>query len=339
MMADKFDRFTKRARRVLTLAQEEAHRLNHNYIGTEHLLLGLIHEDNGVAARVLRQLGANPRAVRERLEQVVGRGQRAMYGKLSLTPRVKRIIELGVDEARRLGHHYIGTEHLLLGLIREGEGVAIDTLKGFGISLEKVRSQLSQILLGADEVADRLPGLLQRIERPNSTQWLYRLASDEPPQLPLPAESPAASFEDEIVWTGDEPLGEIKLVAVYVDVAGQLTMLLKGEADQRYLRIWIESQDVQALDFLLLPRPESRTPNPNDFADNLVTTLGGSFVQAEIIGWRDQSFSADVVVERGDRRYRVAARPAEAVGIALRNNRPVYVTEPLLETLGLSPPE
>ncbi len=146
-MADKFDRFTKRARRVLTLAQEEAQRLNHNYIGTEHLLLGLVREENGVAVRVLRDLGVDPRQIRERVERTVGRGQRTLYGKLSLTPRTKRVIELAVDEARRLGHHYIGTEHLLLGLVREGEGVAVDVLKGLGVSLDKVRSQTARVMM------------------------------------------------------------------------------------------------------------------------------------------------------------------------------------------------
>jgi ATP-dependent Clp protease ATP-binding subunit ClpC len=146
-MSDKFDRFTKRARRVLTLAQEEAQRLNHNYIGTEHLLLGLVREENGVAVRVLRELGVDPKQIRERVERTVGRGQRAMYGKLSLTPRTKRVIELGVDEARRLGHHYIGTEHLLLGLVRAGEGVAVDVLRGLGIGLDKVRSQTARVMM------------------------------------------------------------------------------------------------------------------------------------------------------------------------------------------------
>ena len=146
-MADKFDRFTKRARRVLTLAQEEAQRLNHNYIGTEHLLLGLVREENGVAVRVLRDLGVDPKQIRERVERTVGRGQRAMYGKLSLTPRTKRVIELAVDEARRLGHHYIGTEHLLLGLVRAGEGVAVDVLKGLGVGLDKVRSQTARVMM------------------------------------------------------------------------------------------------------------------------------------------------------------------------------------------------
>jgi ATP-dependent Clp protease ATP-binding subunit ClpC len=146
-MADKFDRFTKRARRVLTLAQEEAQRLNHNYIGTEHLLLGLVREENGVAVRVLRDLGVDPKQVRERVERTVGRGQRAAFGKLSLTPRTKRVIELAVDEARRLGHHYIGTEHLLLGLVRAGEGVAVDVLRGLGVSLDKVRSQTARVMM------------------------------------------------------------------------------------------------------------------------------------------------------------------------------------------------
>lgn len=146
-MVDKFDRFTKRARRVLTFAQEEAQRLNHNYIGTEHLLLGLVREENGVAVRVLRDLQVDPRQVREIIERTVGRGQRSLPGKLSLTPRTKRVIELAVDEARRMGHHYIGTEHLLLGIVREGEGVAVDVLRGFGISLDKVRAQTAKVMV------------------------------------------------------------------------------------------------------------------------------------------------------------------------------------------------
>ncbi len=156
-MSDKFDRFTKRARRVLTLAQEEAQRLNHNYIGTEHLLLGLVREENGVAVRVLRDLGVDPKQVRERVERTVGRGQRAMYGKLSLTPRTKRVIELAVDEARRLGHHYIGTEHLLLGLVRAGEGVAVDVLRGLGVSLDKVRSQTARVMMESSSQSSSTP--------------------------------------------------------------------------------------------------------------------------------------------------------------------------------------
>ncbi|MFQ5945170.1 MAG: ATP-dependent Clp protease ATP-binding subunit [Anaerolineae bacterium] len=146
-MSSKFDRFTKRARQVLALAQEEAQRLNHNYIGTEHLLLGLVREESDVAARVLRELGLGSRALRGAVEEVVGRGERKTMGKIGLTPRTKRVIELAVDEARRLGHHYIGTEHLLLGLIREGEGIAVDVLKNLGVSLDRVRTETARIII------------------------------------------------------------------------------------------------------------------------------------------------------------------------------------------------
>ncbi len=148
-MSDKFDKFTKRARRVLTFAQEEAQRLNHNYIGTEHILLGLIREEEGLAAKVLRDLGLDQTRVRQVIEEIVGRGQAAPGTRLSLTPRTKRVIELAVDEARRMGHHYIGTEHLLLGLIREGDGIAVNVLKSLGVSPDKVRSNLAKEVMNA----------------------------------------------------------------------------------------------------------------------------------------------------------------------------------------------
>ncbi|MGE5139900.1 MAG: Clp protease N-terminal domain-containing protein, partial [Rudaea sp.] len=148
-MSDKFDKFTKRARRVLTFAQEEAQRLNHNYIGTEHILLGLIREEEGLAAKVLRELGLDQNRVRQVIEEIVGRGQAAPGTRLSLTPRTKRVIELAVDEARRMGMHYIGTEHLLLGLIREGDGIAVNVLKSLGISPDKVRSNLAREVMNA----------------------------------------------------------------------------------------------------------------------------------------------------------------------------------------------
>lgn len=148
-MSDKFDKFTKRARRVLTFAQEEAQRLNHNYIGTEHILLGLIREEEGLAAKVLKELGLDQNRVRQVIEEIVGRGQAAPGTRLSLTPRTKRVIELAVDEARRMGMHYIGTEHLLLGLIREGDGIAVNVLKSLGISPDKVRSNLAREVMNA----------------------------------------------------------------------------------------------------------------------------------------------------------------------------------------------
>lgn len=145
-MADNLDRFTKRARQVLTQAGEEARRLNHRFIGTEHILLGLVTEEGGVAMRVLASLDVSAEQVRTAVERAVGRGSRPTFTQPTLTPRTKRVIELSVDEARRLGHHYIGTEHLLLGLVREGEGVAVDVLNRLGASPEKIREQVNQIL-------------------------------------------------------------------------------------------------------------------------------------------------------------------------------------------------
>ncbi len=145
-MADRFDKFTERARRVLTLAQEEAQRFNHNYIGTEHLLLGLVREGDGVAAKVLSNLGVELSKVRSAVEFIIGRGEEAPVGEIGLTPRAKKVIELAVDEARRLNHHYIGTEHLLLGLVREGEGIAASVLESLGVNLEKVRTETTRIL-------------------------------------------------------------------------------------------------------------------------------------------------------------------------------------------------
>jgi ATP-dependent Clp protease ATP-binding subunit ClpC len=145
-MADRFDKFTERARKVLQLAQEEPKRFNHNYIGTEHLLLGLVREGEGVAAKVLANLGVELNKVRSAVEFIIGRGDRTVTGDIGLTPRAKKVIELSVDEARRLNHHYLGREHLPLGLVREGEGIAAGVLESLGVSLDKVRSQVIYVL-------------------------------------------------------------------------------------------------------------------------------------------------------------------------------------------------
>ena len=145
-MPSRFEKFSERARRVLSLAQEEAQRFNHNYIGTEHILLGLVRETEGVAARVLSNLNVELVKVRSAVEFIIGRGERPTPGEIGLTPRAKKVIELAVDEARRLNHHYIGTEHLLIGLMREGEGVAAGVLESLGVSLEKVRDETSRII-------------------------------------------------------------------------------------------------------------------------------------------------------------------------------------------------
>ena len=143
-----FERFTDRARRVVVLAQEEARMLNHNYIGTEHILLGLIHEGEGVAAKALEALGISLDGVRAQVEEIIGQGQQAPSGHIPFTPRAKKVLELSLREALQLGHNYIGTEHILLGLIREGEGVAAQVLVKLGADLNKVRQQVIQLLSG-----------------------------------------------------------------------------------------------------------------------------------------------------------------------------------------------
>jgi excisionase family DNA binding protein len=145
-LTDRFEHFTERARKVMTLSTEEARRLQHNYIGTEHLLLGLVCEGQGVAAQVLNNLGIELEIVRKQVESIIGRGDHIVTGEIGLTPRARRVIELAVDEARRLDHHYIGTEHLLLGLVREGKGIAAQVLESLGLKLEQVRSETMRVL-------------------------------------------------------------------------------------------------------------------------------------------------------------------------------------------------
>ncbi|HEY7848229.1 MAG TPA: ATP-dependent Clp protease ATP-binding subunit [Candidatus Limnocylindria bacterium] len=167
---DRFDKFTDRARKVLTLAQDEAQRFNHNYIGTEHLLLGLVREGEGVAARVLENMNVELSKVRTAVEFIIGRGDRPVVGEVGLTPRAKRVIELAIDEARRLGHNYIGTEHLLLGLVREGEGIAAGVLESLGVNLDKVRHQVIHVLSQSTSVSPT-----QESKRPSKTPTLDQL--------------------------------------------------------------------------------------------------------------------------------------------------------------------
>jgi excisionase family DNA binding protein len=143
---NRFDKFTERARKVLTLAQQEAVDLKHNYIGTEHLLLGLVREGEGVAVVVLTNLGVELSKVRNEVEAIIGQGKKDVASTIGLTPRAKKAIELAMEEARYLGHHYIGTEHMLLGLVREGEGIAAKVLTDLGLELLKVRVETLRIL-------------------------------------------------------------------------------------------------------------------------------------------------------------------------------------------------
>jgi ATP-dependent Clp protease ATP-binding subunit ClpA len=146
-----FERFTERARRVVVLAQEEARLLNHNYIGTEHLLLGLLREGEGVAAGALTSMGIELEAVRSQVEEIIGQGAAEQAGHIPFTPRAKKVLELSLREAHQLGHNYIGTEHILLGLVREAEGVAAQVLVAFGAGMNQVRQQVTRLLASAGQ--------------------------------------------------------------------------------------------------------------------------------------------------------------------------------------------
>jgi ATP-dependent Clp protease ATP-binding subunit ClpC len=141
-----FERFTDRARRVVVLAQEEARILRHNYIGPEHILLGLIHEGSGVAAKALESLGISQETVRQRVEEAIGRGEQAPFGHIPFTPQAKKLLESSLRESRALGHNYIGTEHILLALIGQGESVAAQVLTGLGADLNGAREQVIRLL-------------------------------------------------------------------------------------------------------------------------------------------------------------------------------------------------
>jgi ATP-dependent Clp protease ATP-binding subunit ClpA len=164
-----FERFTDRARRVVVLAQEESRMLNHNYIGTEHILLGLIHEGDGIAAKALESLNISLEAVRQQVEEIIGQGQAAPTGHIPFTPRAKKVLELSLREALQLGHNYIGTEHILLGLIREGEGVAAQVLKKLGADLNRVRQTVVQLLSGYTGGEGEMPPEMEELYRQMST--------------------------------------------------------------------------------------------------------------------------------------------------------------------------
>jgi len=265
-MASRFEKFTERARRVLTLAQEEAQHFSHSYIGTEHILLGLVREDEGVAARVLVNLGVVLSKVRSAVEFIIGRGEKPGSAEIGLSPRAKRVIELAIDEARHLGHNYIGTEHLLLGLLREGEGIAASVLDSFGITLERARTETVHILsqgtlkskptratsrtpaldqLGIDLTAaaragklDPVIGRVKEIER--VVQILSRRTKNNPALIGEPGVGKTAIVEGlaHRIATGDVPetLEERRLVTLDMGtlVAGTK---YRGEFEERLKKI------------------------------------------------------------------------------------------------------
>ena len=175
-----FERFTDGSRRVVVLAQDEARMLNHNYVGTEHILLGLIHEGEGVAARTLESLGISLDVVRQQVEEIIGRGQQAPSVHIPFTPRAKEVLELSLSESLQLGHGYIGTEHILLGLLREGDGVAAQVLVRLGADLKRVREQVIQMLHGyrgqdAGSAGSDLGGQARAVPPDDALAWFDAL--------------------------------------------------------------------------------------------------------------------------------------------------------------------
>jgi len=181
-----FERFTDRARRTIVFAQEEARLLSHNYIGTEHILLGLLREEEGVAAKALKTLDVSLETVRRDVGEIVGRGQEVSRGHIPFTPRAKKVLELSLREALQLGHNYIGTEHILLGLIREGEGVAAQVLQKLGADLNRVRQTMVQLLSGYVEGSEgpTVEGAAEMAELTSEVAWGSEPLGDDAPTCP-----------------------------------------------------------------------------------------------------------------------------------------------------------
>jgi ATP-dependent Clp protease ATP-binding subunit ClpA len=247
VMANKMERFTHRARRVLSLAQEEAERMNHNYIGTEHLLLGLMREEGGVAGRVLRDLGVEQRRAEELVERMTRATKRTEGGNLDLSPGTKRVLELGVDEARRMGHHYIGTEHILLGLVRQSEGVAIDVLKRLGVWPDEVRRQTRRVMQESpiqpaspsserETPVDVVAAYTLRIKTHLLSRLLSRLATEQVSKHDLPAlieQLFSEVLSDElIVLTEDQR----------VRILDSILLPFKPETDRRQVRFSVKDK-------------------------------------------------------------------------------------------------
>jgi ATP-dependent Clp protease ATP-binding subunit ClpA len=215
-----FERFTDRARRVVVLAQEEARMLNHNYIGTEHILLGLASEGEGVAAKALEALDIHLEAVRQQVEEIIGKGQYAPSGHIPFTPRAKKVLELSLRESLQLGHDYIGTEHILLGLIREGEGVAAQVLVRLGADLDRVRAEVIKLVHGGRGEAERagprpnppirevlfreVQGALRSIEE-RLTAIERHLGMREGPPAAVPDDPPPAAPDEPPAAAPDDP--------------------------------------------------------------------------------------------------------------------------------------
>jgi ATP-dependent Clp protease ATP-binding subunit ClpC len=358
-VADNFDRFTKRARRVLTHAQEEARLLNHRYIGTEHILLGLVTEEGGVAMRVLQELGVSAEQVRTAIERTVGKGTHPTFSQPTLTPRTKRVIEVSVDEARILGHHYIGTEHLLLGLVREGEGVAVDVLRRLGAPPDKIREQVTRLLheapvhagdrqqasttptvdqLGTDLTAmaeaDKLdPVIGRQAEIERVIQILARRTKNNPALMGEPGVGKTAIVEGlaQRIVHGDvpEPLLEKRVLQLNIGslVAGTI---YRGQFEERLNKVIEEIKDSESIlfiDELHMLVGAGSAGSSVDAANILKPALSRGELQcigATTVNEYRQHIEGDAALERRFQPVQVDEPTVEETIEILRGVRPLY---------------
>jgi ATP-dependent Clp protease ATP-binding subunit ClpC len=238
-----FERFTDRARRVVVLAQEEARMLNHNYIGTEHILLGLVREGQGIACEALESLGVSLEAVRSQVEEIIGQGQAAPTGHIPFTPRAKKVLELSLREALSLGHTYIGTEHILLGVIREGEGVGAQVLQRLGANLNRVRQVVTQLLAGHTGAGEPPEGFERDV--PGAS---FRIPAGPSKELSPRARNSLELAVAVAAWLGHDAVEPTDLLwgllrvesADVADLLGELGLDLDG-AREKIVRLMAES--------------------------------------------------------------------------------------------------
>jgi bifunctional DNase/RNase len=344
------ERFTDRARTVVVLAQEEAGMLGRNWIGTEHILLGLIRESEGVAARALESLGIRLEAVRQQVEEIIGQSQQAPSGHIRFTPRAKKVLELSLREAFQLGHNCIGTEHILLGLIREGGGVAAQVLVKLGGDLDRVRQQVIQLRHGdrGTEPTDTPKAAPEREKRPKDP-------AGAPAAVPKRKKRPVAARVSAIgsrlsavrqrvsarPRTGG--LGQRPSATVRVTLAGvraeresdQPIVFLKEVDGDRYMPIWTGPMEATAIAFAQEGRKPA-APLPHDLSWDVLKTMGTQLLDVTIPTLTDGTF--DCYLSLSNHKTAVA-RPSDAIALAIRAGAPILVGAELLDEIGISIPD
>ena len=342
--------FTGRARSVVVWAQEEARVLGHDYLGTGHILLGLIHEGDGGAAQVLELLGISLEVVRQEVEEIIGQGQQARSGSIPFTPRAKKALEFSLREALWLGHDYIGTEHILLGLIREGEDVAAQVLVKLGADLNRARQQVIQLLHGdqgkeSAGAAAAPPERAKLLTEPAGAP----AAPLERAKLPVAARVNAIGSRLSSVWqrVGARPgtggLGQhpaetvpVALVGVRVEQpSDQPVVVLKEVSGDRYLPIWVGPVEATAIVMAQKGR-KSAPPLTHELLWDVLATMGIQLLNVTISTLIDDIFDCHLSLSN---HRTVGARPSDAMALAIRAGAPILVGAKLLDEAGVSIPD